>query len=183
MGVKQDANVGIFENQPEHFTHFTGQRIDSAKLKDADFHDLRVAVVGLNQAAVGHLEQVCQQAASVKVFQIEPKFVIPSTSRSLQRLLNHPLISKNRNLVSSRIKGLLSLRFLEHQVKNPWLRRQLMPNLAASNRTYLKSDNFYTALQRENCELITWPILKISEHSIHCVNGDEHEIDVIIQTY
>ncbi|MCO8067961.1 flavoprotein [Acinetobacter schindleri] len=183
MGVKQDTGAGIFQNNPEHFKSFNGTKVDSAALKDMDFQDLNVAVIGLDQFSVSHLDRICQQAASVKVFQIEPQFVMPSTSRTLQRVLNHPLISKNKNLISNRIKGLLSLRFLEQQVKNPWLRRQLMPNLATSNRHYFKSDSFYIALQRENCQLITWPILKISDHAIHCIHGENYPVDVIIQTF
>ncbi|MFV5492317.1 flavoprotein [Acinetobacter sp. ASP199] len=183
MGVKQDKGAAIFENHPEHFKNFSGTKVDSADLKDMDFQGLHVAVIGLDQFSVSHLDRICQQAASAKVFQIEPQFVMPSSSRTLQRVLNHPLISKNKNLISNRIKGLLSLRFLEQQVKNPWLRRQLMPNLAASNRNYFKSDSFYIALQRENCQLITWPILKISEHAIHCVQGENYPVDVIIQTF
>lgn len=182
MGMKRQDNAGVFENQPEYFQNFTGSLVDAEQIKDMDFDQLHVAVIGLNQSLVTQLDRICQQASSVKVFQIEPLFILPSTNRTLQRLLNHPLISKNKNLVSHRIKGLVSLRFLENQVENLWLRRQLMPNFASANRIFLKSDSFYQALQRENCQLLTWPILKINEKFIYCINDEKHTVDVIIRT-
>ncbi len=38
-------------------------------------------------------------------------------------------------------------------------------------------------LQRDNCKLITWPIVKIREHDIQSLDGAEYPVDVIITTY
>lgn len=183
MTTKQDLQAGIFENRPESFQHFTGLKVPSAQLLEQDYSAQNIAIIGTDQFIVSQLDKITQQADSVKVFQINPAFVLPSSERSLQRIINHPLIGKNRRLFNNRIKSLLSLRFLENQVQNLWLRRQLMPNSAASTKVYLKSDHYYTALQRENCQLITWPILKISEQTIYCINGEQHRVDLIIYTY
>jgi len=183
MSTKQDAYAGIFENRPENFQHFTGIKVPSSQLAELDCARKDIAIIGTDQFTVSQLNKIRQQARSVKVFQINPQFVLPGTERGLQRLLNHPLIIKNRRLFNNRIKSILSLRYLENQVQNLWLRRQLMPNLAASNRHYFKSDSFYIALQRENCQLITWPILKISDHAIHCIHGENYPVEVIIQTF
>lgn len=183
MATKQDPQAGIFENRPEYFQQFTGTKVPSSELMTLDYTDKDITIIGTDQFTVSQLDKICQHARSVKVFQINPAFVIPGSERILQRIINHPLIGKNRRLFNNRIKSLLSLRFLEHQVQNLWLRRQLMPNLASSRKVYLKSDHYYAALQRENCQLITWPILKISENTIHCINGEQHQIDIIIHTY
>ena len=183
MSTKQDLHAGIFENRPEHFQHFSGIQVPSSQLAELDYTGKDIAIVGTDQFTVRHLDKISQQARSVKVFQINPQFVLPGTERGLQRLLNHPLIIKNRRLFNNRIKSILSLRYLENQVQNVWLRRQLMPNLAAARKVYLKSDHYYAALQRENCQLITWPILKISENTIHCINSEQHPVDIIIHTY
>lgn len=183
MSTKQDPDAGIFENRPEHFQQFTGIKAPSSELLELDYADKDIAIIGTDQFTVSQLDKISQHARSVKVFQINPAFVLPGSDRILQRIINHPLIGKNRRLFNNRIKSLLSLRFLENQVQNLWLRRQLMPNLASSRKIYLKSDHYYAALQRENCHLITWPILKISENTIHCINGEQHPVDIIIHTY
>lgn len=183
MATKQDLHAGIFENHPEHFQLFTGINIASSELMKLDYSNKDIAIIGTDQFTVTQLDKISQHAGSVKVFQINPAFVLPGSDRILQRIISHPLIGKNRRLFNNRIKSLLSLRFLENQVQNLWLRRQLMPNLASSPNTYLKSDHYYAALQRENCQLITWPILKITENSICCINGDQHQVDIIIHTY
>ncbi|MFQ1044362.1 flavoprotein [Acinetobacter variabilis] len=183
MSTKQDAHTGIFENRPENFQHFTGIKMPSSQLAELDCAGKDIAIIGTDQFTVSQLNKISQQARSVKVFQINPQFVLPGTERGLHRLLNHPLIIKNRHLFNNRIKSILSLRYLENQVQNLWLRRQLMPNLAAASKVYLKSDHYYAALQRENCQLITWPIAKISENSIHCINGDEYQVELIVHTF
>ncbi|MDN5678338.1 MAG: flavoprotein, partial [Acinetobacter sp.] len=72
---------------------------------------------------------------------------------------------------------------LETQVQDPWLRHQLKPNSAADKLKFFKSDHYYHALQRDNCKLITWPIVKIREHDIQSLDGAEYPVDVIITTY
>ncbi len=58
-----------------------------------------------------------------------------------------------------------------------------MPNLAAKNKIFLKSDTYYTALQHGNCKLITWPIVKITENAVQSMEGIDYLVDVIITTY
>lgn len=183
MSTKQDVHMGIFENRPENFQHFAGFKVPSSQLAELDCAGKDIAIIGTDQFTVSHLNHISQHARSVKVFQINPQFVLPGTEHGLQRLLNHPLIIKNRRLFNSRIKSILSLRYLENQVQNLWLRRQLMPNLAEVSKVYLKSDHYYTALQRENCQLITWPISKISKDSIYCINGAQHQVELIVYTF
>lgn len=165
---------------PEQLELFKGIKIDSNDIKKVNYTAKKVVIIGTNQSIVSQLEQITHQAQSVKVFQIEPYFVLPSTERGIQRVINHPLISKNRRLFNQRIKSLIALRFLETQVNNPWLKRQLMPNLAQQVKIFLKSDTFYSSLQKSNCELITWPITRIFEHCIQSINGEIHHADIII---
>ena len=98
-------------------------------------------------------------------------------------MISHPLIIKNRRLFNNRVKSLLAIRYLDSQVQEQWLKRQLMPNSAAENKVFLKSDTYYTALQRQNCKLMTWPIVKITNHAVQSMEGVEHLADVIITTY
>jgi len=86
-------------------------------------------------------------------------------------------------LFNNRVKNILALRFLDAQVKDTWLKRQLTPNIADTHQHYFKSDHYYLALQRENCHLITWPIVKVCANSVHSIDGQEHIIDTIITTF
>lgn len=173
----------FFQNQPEYFTHYTGKMISASDIKQQDFTDLKVAIIGANQLTVTHLQQICEKAQFVKVFQLSPHFVLPHTEKGIQKLISHPLLVKNRRLFGNPIKSLLAIRYLESQVADTWLKRQLMPNSASEKKIFLKSDHYYTALQRDNCKLITWPIVKITENAIQSMEGVEHLVDVIITTY
>jgi cation diffusion facilitator CzcD-associated flavoprotein CzcO len=183
VNKKKNALDGFFQNSPEFFNKFTGILITAKELKSYDFSSLNVAIIGANQHIVTYLEQLCHQAQSIKVFQITPHFILPHTERGIHKLLSHPLIIKNRRLFNNRIKSLLAIRYLESEVKNNWLKRQLMPNSASENKLFFKSDSYYRALQDKNCQLITWPIVKITDHTIYSMDGTEHSVDIIITTY
>lgn len=174
---------GFFQNLPEYFTIYEGKIIPAEEIKLNQFEGLQVAVIGANQLSVSHLDLLCQKAKNVKVFQIAPHFVLPHTEKGIQRIIAHPLISKNRRLFNQRIKTLLAIRYLDSQVADTWLKRQLMPNPANKTKTFFKSDSYYSALQRENCKLITWPIVKINGQNVQTMDGLEHQVDVIVTTF
>jgi cation diffusion facilitator CzcD-associated flavoprotein CzcO len=69
---------------------------------------------------------------------------------------------------------------LHRQVRDPWLRRQLTPSTRADGRRLIVSSDFYPALQRENCKLISWPIATLSPVGIRTSDGVEHEFDCIV---
>lgn len=173
----------FFKNNAEDFNKYLGNIITTKSIKETNFTGLNVAIIGLNQLAVSQLDSICQQAESVKVFQMTPAFVLPHTERSINHLVSHPLIIKNRRLFNNRVKSLLAVRYLDAQVQDIWLKRQLMPNLALEKKIFFKSDTYYTALQRDNCHLITWPVMKVTEHAIHCMQDTEHCADIVITTF
>lgn len=174
--------LSSFQNQQEDYVAFQGQLIRSEDIINHQFNELDIAIIGTNQHTVSHLESICQVANQVKVFQITPHYILPKTDKGTYRLINHPLLIKNRRLFNNRIKTLLSLRFLESQIFDPWLRHLLTPNSANLPKVFLKSDRYYAALQRENCTLSTWPIHKISTTTIHSINGLSFNPDIIITT-
>lgn len=179
--IKQQDS--LFQNTVEHFNRYMGTIISSKSIKETDFSGLSVAIIGLNQMAVSQLDAISQHARSVKVFQMTPAFVLPHTERAINRLISHPLIIKNRRLFNNRVKSLLAVRFLDAQIQDTWLKRQLTPNFAQEKKVFFKSDTYYTALQRENCHLITWPIVKVTAHAIQSMEGSEHFADIVITTF
>jgi cation diffusion facilitator CzcD-associated flavoprotein CzcO len=84
------------------------------------------------------------------------------------------------NTPLTRVVELVGKAQLRRQVKDPWLRRQLTPDFRAGCKRLLMTDDYYPALQRDNCKLITWPIARISEHGIRTAEGIEHQADCIV---
>ena len=69
---------------------------------------------------------------------------------------------------------------LRRQVADPWLRRQLTPDFTPGCKRMLISNDFYPALQKDNCKLIDWPIATISPVGIRTSDGIEHHLDAIV---
>ncbi|CAI3131118.1 Baeyer-Villiger monooxygenase [Acinetobacter oleivorans] len=183
INIKNNTSKSaIFQNTSQDFEDFTGQVIPSTSIKEFDFTHSSVAIIGTNQDTVTHLEKICQQAKFVTVFQITPHFILPHSQMVTNKLITHPLIIKNRRLFNNRVKGLLALRFLDTQVSETWLKRLLTPNMATAKKVFFKSDSYYAALQKSNCKLQTWPIVKVNHTSIHSMDGIEQPVDIIIRT-
>ncbi|MFC6053306.1 flavoprotein [Acinetobacter sp. Ac_877] len=184
MAIKSQREIfASFQNLKEDYSEFQGKIISSDVITQHNFEHLNVAIIGTDQFIVMHLENICLAAKNIKVFQISPQYILPKTDKGLHRLISHPLLIKNRRLFSNRIKALLSLRFLESQVIDPWLRRLLTPNSANLPKNILKSDSYYAALQRENCSLNAWPIQKVSTSAIHSIDRLAYFPDIIITTF
>lgn len=181
--AKSVLHTDIFQNLPKFFQNFTGKIISSSDIKVSDLKGLKVAIIGADQLTVTHLDRILNEAEFVKVFQISPIFILPQTEKGIQKLISHPLIIKNRRLFNHRVKSMLAIRYLDTQVQEQWLKRQLMPNSADKTKTFLKSDTYYSALQHPNCKLITWPVVKITDNAVQSMEGIEHLVDVIITTY
>jgi len=182
INIKNNASKSvIFQNTSQDFEDFAGQVIPSTSIKQFDFSHSSVAIIGTNQDTVTHLEKICQQAKFVTVFQITPHFILPHSQMGTNKLITHPLIIKNRRLFNNRVKSLLALRFLDTQVSETWLKRLLTPNTATTKKVFFKSDSYYTALQKPNCKLQTWPIVKVTNTSIHSMDGVEQPVDIIIR--
>jgi cation diffusion facilitator CzcD-associated flavoprotein CzcO len=182
---------------------FTGHKIHSARW-DADY-DLRgkhVAVIGTGASGVQIVPELVKSAASVKVFQRtagwvlpRPDFAVPKSVQTLfarvpatQRLSRTALYLGHEALATglvwdSPVTTLIqraALANLNHQVKDPWLRRQLTPDFRAGCKRMLASSDFYPALQQPNCKLITWPIATLSPTGIRTSDGVEHAVDCIV---
>ncbi|MEV0294042.1 NAD(P)/FAD-dependent oxidoreductase [Nocardia sp. NPDC050710] len=182
---------------------YTGHKIHSARWDhDYDFTGKRVAVVGTGASAVQIIPELVDRAASVKVFQRTPGWVLPRVNRrtnpltkqlyrrvpaaeSLARrawFYEHESVALGVvwNTPLTRVVEMVGKAQLHRQVKDPWLRRQLTPDFRAGCKRLLMTDDYYPALQRDNCKLITWPIARISEDGIRTAEGVEHRADCIV---
>lgn len=181
--IKHDSS-GLFQNEAAYFQHYQGQLTTSEQIDLQQLEGKNIVIIGIDQHIVSQLHQICAVAKSVQVFQLtQPQWVLPKTANIVQSLIYHPLVEKNRHLFSQRIKSLVALRFLEREILNPWLKRQLTPNLASTKKKFLKSDHYYHALQSENCQFNTWPIKSITHFQIADLQGNTYHADQIITTF
>ena len=182
---------------------YEGHKIHSARWDhDYDFTGKKVAVVGTGASAVQIVPELVETAASVKVFQRTPGWVLPranvrtrATTKRLYRAVpgtqrlarslwfwGHETVALGVvwNTPLTRVVEAVSKMHLRSQVDDPWLRRQLTPDFAAGCKRLLMTSDYYPALQRPNCTLVTWPIARIAERGIRTVEGVEHQFDCIV---
>jgi len=182
---------------------FKGHKIHSARWDhDYDFTGKRVAVIGTGASAVQIIPELVKVADKVKVFQRTPGWVLPRADYAApewtKQLFKHLPASQTAvrramywihesmafgmiwNTPMTRALEMLGTRFREHQVKDAWMRRQLTPDFRIGCKRVLMTNDYYPALQKPNCELITWPIANLSEKGIRSVEGLEHQVDCIV---
>lgn len=182
---------------------FGGKKIHSARWDhDYDFRGKRVAVIGTGASAVQIIPELVKVADKVKVFQRTPAWVLPradyaapdwskllfkrlpltqtAVRRAMYWLHESMAVGMIWNTPMTAALEALGTRFREHQVRDPWLRRQLTPDFRIGCKRVLMTNDYYPALQQPNCELVTWPIARISEHGIRSVEGIEHQVDCIV---
>jgi len=182
---------------------FKGKKIHSAAWDHSyDMTGKRVAVIGTGASGIQIIPELVKTAEFVKVFQRTPAWVIPRMdyetpewqkklfakvpfaqtalrqalyvtheSMALAVIWNSPLTLVAESLARGHLK---------RQVKDRWMRRQLMPDFRIGCKRVLISNDYYPALQAPNCKLITWPIVKITPHGVQSMEGVEHLVDCIV---
>ena len=182
---------------------FEGHKIHSAHWDhDYDMADKTVAVIGTGASAVQIIPELVKTAAKVKVFQRTPGWVlprvnirapewnkalyqkIPATHDAARTALfwGHETMALGLvwNSALTAVVERIGRTHLRAQVKDSWMRRQLTPRHRAGCKRLLVSSDYYPALQRENCQLITWPIANLSPQGIRTADGLEHHVDCIV---
>jgi cation diffusion facilitator CzcD-associated flavoprotein CzcO len=182
---------------------YAGHKIHSARWDHAyDFGGKKVAVVGTGASAIQIVPELVKQAAQVKVFQRTPAWVMPRPDYAApawsQRLFERLPVTQTafRELLywvhESMALGVvwttpmtamferLAKLYLRAEVKDPWLRRQLTPDFRLGCKRILISNDWYKSLQAPNCQLVSWPIARMSEKGIRTVEGIEHQFDCIV---
>ena len=182
---------------------YEGHKILSARWDhDYDFAGKHVAVVGTGASAIQIIPEVAKMAASVKVFQRTPGWVMPRLD------LRTPTIAKSVYATAPGTQiAARAAQFWAHEVaalglvwdgpatslieaigrlhirvavKDPWMRRQLTPEFRPGCKRMLMSSDYYPALRRRNVKLITWPIATLSPQGIRTADAIEHAVDCIV---
>jgi cation diffusion facilitator CzcD-associated flavoprotein CzcO len=181
---------------------FTGKQFHSARWDHSyDLAGKRVAVIGTGASAIQFVPQIAPRVKQLHVFQRTPPWIVPKRDRVMtgaeRWLFEHvPTTHWLRRtglywLMESRVLGFayapsmlelgekLVLRWLATQVSDPALRAKLTPSYRLGCKRVLISNDYYQALQRDNVELVTDPIVEVTPRSVRTADR-EVEVDAII---
>jgi len=165
-----------------------------------DLSGRRVAVIGTGASAVQVVPELARIAANVTVFQRTPPWMVPKDDRpfSAEELarfsrplqthrerwrvfkqfhdftatgLDDPLVAERSQVATS---------FLEATVPDERLRRALTPDYPFRCKRVLLGDAYYRALQRDNVDLVTDPIARVSGDGIRTASGGHVGVDAIV---
>jgi cation diffusion facilitator CzcD-associated flavoprotein CzcO len=183
---------------------FAGARFHTARWDhDYPLAGKRVGVIGTGASAIQVVPAIAPQVGRLKVFQRTPAWVMPKLdhvysdrekdfyrrhprvldlSRKLQYWLSElfgPLVFLDNERLS-RIAEAQSLRHLNNSVSNPELRRKLRPSFQFGCKRVLISNDYWRTFERDNVDLVTDGIERITPAGILTRDGVEHELDAIV---
>lgn len=144
---------------------FDGQVVQAQVWPAIDVAGRRVGLLASGPDAVRMLPEIVRRAPLVKVFQRRADVVLPVL----------PLVRTARR--STLVARGLARAHLRLAVGDSEMRRKLAPrgdgHVAFSNR-------WYRSLQQPNCQLITWPIARITPTGIQTADGVVHVVDILV---
>ncbi|HEX6446118.1 MAG TPA: NAD(P)/FAD-dependent oxidoreductase [Streptosporangiales bacterium] len=168
-------------------------------------HDLtgrRVAVVGTGASAAQFVPCIQPDVERLYVFQRTPPWILPRADRAvtaleqwlyarvppLQRLVRSAIYVGRESYVlgftvDQRIMRVIqraALRHLERQVPDPALRAKLTPDYTMGCKRIVLSSDYYPALGRDNVDVVTEPIDRVTRDAVVTADGTAHEVDTIV---
>ncbi len=182
---------------------FQGKVFHSAEWdKDYDLRGKRVAVIGTGASAIQIVPSIAPLVGQLTVFQrtaawVQPRpdhafpgFVkgmfkaLPLSNRLYRELIYWRNEFFGKAFVGSetmnRFGSKMSLRLLNHQVRNPETRTKLTPNYKMGCKRVLVSNNYYPVFNRPNVSLVTEPIQEWNATGMITTDGGQHDFDAIV---
>ncbi|MGA9871302.1 MAG: NAD(P)/FAD-dependent oxidoreductase [Rhodococcus sp. (in: high G+C Gram-positive bacteria)] len=182
---------------------FTGDAFHSARWNhDVDLTGKKVAVIGTGASAVQFVPQIVDTVGELQLYQRSPAWVLPRRNfaipKGVRRLFRGlPALRKlvrgsvywSAESLAVGLNGHSNLlrpvefaarKYIEHEVKDPALRRKLIPDYRIGCKRILGSDSYYAALTRPNTDVIIDGIDEIRSDSIVSADGTERDVDVIV---
>jgi cation diffusion facilitator CzcD-associated flavoprotein CzcO len=182
---------------------FAGRTFHSSQWDhDQDLTGRRVAVIGTGASAIQFVPRIAEQVDHLDVFQRTPPWITPKPDRAIgprERTLHARFPAGQRairNLIywglearglgftgnAKLMKGLelQAKRHLRKQVTDPALRAKLTPAYQIGCKRLLQSNDYYPALARDNVDLATTPITRVTPTGVITADGVEHECDTIV---
>lgn len=196
--------VGMFNElvwpEIEGLDSFQGTSFHSARWNwDHDLSGQTVGVIGSAASAVQFVPEIVKKANQVYLFQrtanwVMPKEDDPHTAEALEILrTNHEAVASLRQMIFDQVDGGMTfsdpvavaelesavLASLE-VVEDAELREKLKPQHPFGCKRPLLSNNYYPAFNRDNLELVTESIERITSNSIVTADGTDRPVDTLI---
>jgi len=183
---------------------FAGQVMHSAEWDPSyDVTGKRVAIIGTGASAVQIVPRVHEDAKHLHVFQRTPAWILPHRGRAIpewekalyrrvpatQRFVRNwhywsaelvlvpPLI---KNPIRTKFIKRMATKHLEEQVPDPELRAKLTPTFVPGCKRLTPSNDYLAAIASARTTLVTSGIDRFEPTGIRTVDGDLHEVDVVI---
>ncbi|AXK85858.1 Predicted flavoprotein CzcO associated with the cation diffusion facilitator CzcD [Nocardia farcinica] len=177
---------------------------------DYDLAGKRVAVIGTGASSVQITPSIAPEVGSLQVYQRTPVWCLPKPDFAVPAWLQTvlalpgagPLLSGMANLLVDLALRLIVFTpaalfrpgargfdalaralyrgYLRTQVRDPRVRRDLMPTYGALGKRPTLSNDYVQTFNRSNVELVVAPIERITESGIRTVDGSEHQLDAIV---
>jgi len=182
---------------------FQGEVFHSARWNhDADLTGKRVAVIGTGASAIQIVPEIAPQAAHLDVYQRTAPWVMPRHDRAYTRLerlaFRHapaaqkiyrsaiywgretfvPAFTINPKIAAPARRA--SLKNIEKGISDPALRDRVTPSYAIGCKRILISNDWYPTLDREDVDLVTEGIDKVTGNAVVTRDGVEREVDVLV---
>jgi cation diffusion facilitator CzcD-associated flavoprotein CzcO len=167
-----------------------------------DLAGKRVAVIGNAASAIQFIPQIAPTLEHLSIFQRSANWMLPRgdraySERELRWFKRVPLLAR---LYRWWIWFLLEQRFplfrgsrvaawnarrvadqyLSETVADPHLRTALLPDYAIGGKRILISDDYYQTLARDNVEVVTEGIARVTADAVVTRDGRAHPVDAVI---
>jgi cation diffusion facilitator CzcD-associated flavoprotein CzcO len=182
---------------------FAGPQFHSARWDhDCEVAGRRVAVVGTGASAIQFIPHLAERADRLYVFQRTPAYVLAKPDRAyaawerrlLARLPFLNTLSRAKTYAAYEARGPAFITFpwlmaryserfrrkLAGQIGDRRLAEALSPGYVIGCKRVLISNDYYPALARDNVEVVTEPIERLTEGCVRTHDGREREVDVVV---
>lgn len=182
---------------------FKGKQFHSARWdKSVDLKGKRIAVIGSAASTIQIAPAIAKVGAEISIFQRTPNWIIPRADRAyagfeksmfarlpftmkLVRLAMYLYLEfvfyrvfKNQGWINKHLtRGANKLR--ASKIKDPELRRKLTPDYPIGCKRVLLSDDYYDTINRDNVDLITDGIERITKDGVKLISGRDVDVDII----
>lgn len=163
-----------------------------------------VCCIGNAASAIQFIPKIAPLCKKLTVFQRSANWIVPKNDReytAFEKKLGAmfpPLLMYYRFAIYMRGEGMLYplmsgksgfLRkmsekkthdYIEEKIRDPELRKKLIPDYPMGAKRILFSDDFYDALDRDNVNVVTEPIDRIEADGVLTKDGVKHPAEVLI---
>lgn len=186
VGIFGQPTVPTFKGQDV----FAGEAFHSTNWRhEIDYAGKRIGVIGTGASAVQIVPQLIAKGAKVVLFQrtaayVQPKSMIDTNDLEGERtrIFNEFewLAKRRSDMPALEAARKVFLEMLEKAVPDPVLRAKLTPNFTLGCKRTAFSNEWYPALQHENCHVETLAIDRFETSGICVSDGTLHELDAVV---